>query len=45
MSFFVVDCVERKKRYDFLGYLEDIEDDVGFASFPCFFLGLLYKFF
>ena len=28
-----------------LGHLEDVGDDMGFASFLCFFLGLLYKLF
>ena len=43
MSLFVVNCVERKERYDFLGHLEDIGDDMRCVLFLCFFLGLLYK--
>ena len=37
MSLSIVDCVERKECKDFRGYLEDAEDDVGLASFLCFF--------
>ena len=42
MSLFVVDCVERKERSDFREHVEDAGFVVGFASFFCFFLGLLY---
>ena len=37
--------VWREKCQDFLGHLEDAGDDVGLASFLCFFLGLLYRHF
>ena len=42
MSLSIVDCVEREECKNFRGYLEDAIDDVGCASFLCFFLDLLY---
>ena len=45
VSLFVVDCVEREECQDLWGHLEDAKDDVGCASFLCFFLGLLYRHF
>lgn len=45
MSLSVMDCVEREERMDFQGHLEDVKVVVGFASYLCFFLGLLYRHF
>ena len=45
VSLSIVDFVEKEECYNFQGYLKDIRDDVGSASFLCFFLGLLYKLF
>ena len=41
MNLFFVDYIE-KGTLDFLGHLEDTKDNVGFASYPRFFLGLPY---
>ena len=41
----LLDSVEREECVDFLGNLKDARVIVGFASFLCFFLGLLYRHF